>query len=98
MKNIIIKPILTEKMAAQGEQLNRYAFVVDNKANKIEIKNAIENFYKVTVESVNTLNYGGGKKNMKNTNKGVVHQRNKAIKKAIITLASGDVIDLYENI
>ena len=64
MKNIIIKPILTEKMAAQGEQLNRYAFVVDNKANKIEIKNAIENFYKVTVESVNTLNYGGGKKNI----------------------------------
>jgi large subunit ribosomal protein L23 len=98
MKNIIIKPILTEKMAAQSEQLNRYAFVVDNKANKIEIKNAIENFYNVTVESVNTLNHGGGKKNMKYTNQGVVHQRNKAIKKAIITLASGDVIDLYENI
>ena len=44
MKNIIIKPILTEKMAEQGEKLNRYAFEVDKKANKIEIKNAIEKF------------------------------------------------------
>ena len=44
MKNIIIKPILTEKMAEQGEKLNRYAFEVDRKANKIEIKNAVEKF------------------------------------------------------
>ena len=98
MKNIIIKPILTEKMAELGEKLNRYAFEVDNKANKIEIKNAIEKFYGVTVDAVNTMNLGGGKKNMKNTNRGVVYQRNKAVKKAIITVAPGDVIDLYENI
>ena len=98
MKNIIIKPILTEKMAAQGEQLNRYAFEVDKKANKIEIKNAIEKFYGVTVDAVNTMNFGGGKKKMKHTNRGVVYQRIKAVKKAIITVASGDVIDLYENI
>jgi large subunit ribosomal protein L23 len=98
MKNIIIKPILTEKMAELGEKLNRYAFEVDKKANKIEIKNAIEKFYGVTVDAVNTMNLGGGKKNMKNTNRGVVYQRNKAVKKAIITVAPGDVIDLYENI
>ena len=98
MKNIIIKPILTEKMAELGEKLNRYAFEVDKKANKIEIKNAIEKFYGVTVDAVNTMNLGGGKKNMKNTNRGVVYQRNKLVKKAIITVAPGDVIDLYENI
>ena len=98
MKNIIIKPILTEKMAEQGEKLNRYAFEVDKKANKIEIKNAIEKFYGVSVRAVNTMNFGGGKKKMKNTNRGVVYQKNKLVKKAIITVASGDVIDLYENI
>ena len=98
MKNIIIKPILTEKMADLGEKLNRYAFEVDKKANKIEIKNAVEKFYGVTVDAVNTINLGGGKKKMKNTNRGVVYQRTKAVKKAIITVTEGDTIDLYENI
>jgi large subunit ribosomal protein L23 len=88
----MIKPILTEKMAELGEKLNRYACEVDKKANKIEIKNAIEKFYGVTVDAVNTMNLGGGKKNMKNTNRGVVYQRNKAVKKAINTVAPGDVI------
>ncbi len=98
MKGIIHKPILTEKMTVLGEKLNRYGFIVDKKANKIEIKNAIEKLYGVAVDSVNTMNYGGGKKKMKYTSKGVVFQRNAAYKKAIITLAEGDVIDLYENI
>jgi large subunit ribosomal protein L23 len=98
MKNIIIKPILTEKMATQGEELNRYAFEVDKRANKIEIKNAIEKFYGVTVDAVNTMNFGGGKRKMKYTNKGVSFQRTRLVKKAIVTLDAGDTIDLYENI
>ena len=98
MNDIILKPILTEKMADLGERLNRYAFVVDSNANKIEIKNAIENAYGVNVKAVNTMMQGGGKRKMKYTNRGVSFQRNKLIKKAIVTLEEGDTIDLYENI
>ena len=98
MNDIILKPILTEKMADLGERLNRYAFEVDINANKIEIKNAIENAYGVNVKAVNTMKQGGGKRKMKYTNRGVSFQRNKLIKKAIVTLEEGDTIDLYENI
>ena len=98
MNDIILKPILTEKMADLGERLNRYAFEVDSKSNKIEIKNAIENAYGVNVKAVNTMRQGGGKRKMKYTNKGVSFQRTKLIKKAIVTLEEGDTIDLYENI
>ena len=98
MNDIILKPILTEKMADLGERLNRYAFEVNSKANKIEIKNAIENAYGVNVKAVNTMKHGGGKRKMKYTNRGVSFQRTKLIKKAIVTLEEGDSIDLYENI
>jgi large subunit ribosomal protein L23 len=64
MDNIIIKPILTEKMADLGEKLNRYAFEVKNDANKIQIKKAIESAYGVNVKAVNTMKHGGGKRNM----------------------------------
>ena len=98
MNDIILKPILTEKMADLGERLNRYAFEVNSKANKIEIKNAVENAYGVNVKAVNTMKHGGGKRKMKYTNRGVSFQRTKLIKKAIVTLEEGDTIDLYENI
>ena len=61
-------------------------------------RNAFEEYYDVSVISVNTLIHGGGKSKMKHTSKGIVHQKKKILKKAIITLAEGDVIDLYENI
>ena len=98
MDNIIIKPILTEKMADLGERLNRYAFEVNTNANKIQIKNAVEIAYGVNVQAVNTMKHGGGKRKMKYTNKGVSFQRTKLVKKAIVTLDKGDSIDLYENI
>ena len=98
MNDIILKPILTEKMADLGERLNRYAFEVNSKSNKIEIKNAIENAYGVNVKAVNTMKQGGGKRKMKYTNRGVSFQKTKLIKKAIVTLEEGDTIDLYENI
>jgi large subunit ribosomal protein L23 len=98
MENTIIKPILTEKMADLGEKLNRYGFEVKTDVNKIQIKNAIESTYGVSVKSVNTMKHGGGKRKMKYTNKGVSFQRTRVIKKAIVTLDAGDVIDLYENI
>ena len=56
---IIIKPIVTEKLTVQGEKLNRYGFIVDREANKLQIKAAVEQIYNVTVADVNTVNYHG---------------------------------------
>lgn len=95
--SVILKPIVTEKMTAQGEKLNRYGFVVERKANKIEIKNAIEKMYGVTVEVVNTQNYNG-KVKMRSTKKGVAIGRVNRNKKAIVTLKKGDTIDFYSSI
>ena len=98
MQDIIKQPILTEKSNMLSEKKNAYTFIVDKNANKIEIKNAIEKLYNVAVDSVNTMNYGGGKRKMKQTSRGVSFQRNKLYKKAVIRVAEGDAIDLYENI
>lgn len=98
MQNIIIKPLITEKGTSQVEKLNRYGFIVDRFANKIEIKKAIEKHYGVRVNSVNTITTGGGKEIVKYTSKGVAKARKPIVKKAFVTLAEGDVIDLYSNI
>lgn len=97
MKAIIKKPIITEKATELSEKFNRFSFVVDKKANKIEIKDAVENMYGVSVTEVRTMNYGGGKSSVKYTNKGIVEQRNKQWKKAIVTVADGETIDLFNN-
>lgn len=94
---IIVKPIITEKMTDQGEKLNRFGFVVDHKANKLEIKKAVESKYGVSVESVNTMVYAGKRKS-RYTKTGLVEGRTKKFKKAIITVAEGDTIDFYGNI
>ena len=94
---IIIKPIVTEKMTAQGEKLNRYGFIVDRSANKIEIKTAIEQMYNVTVASVNTLNYHG-KRKARYPKAGLLRGRMNHFKKAYVTLAGEDKIDFYANI
>ena len=98
MSSVLIKPIITEKLTSLNEKYNRVGFVVEKTANKVEIAKAIEEMYKVDVESVNTMNYGGGKANVKYTNKGVAHQRVTAYKKAIVTLAKGDSIDFFSGI
>lgn len=95
--DIIIKPIITEKMTAQTEKLNRYGFIVDRKANKIQIRQAIEELYSVKVDAVNTIRYSGKAKS-RYTKTGFVEGRTNAYKKAIITLADGQVIDFYSNI
>jgi len=97
-KNTILKkPHITEKMTEQGEDLNKYGFIVDRNANKIQIRNAIEEMYGVTVESVNTMNYLG-KQRMRYTQAGIIRGKEKNFKKAIVTLAEGDSIDFYSNI
>ena len=94
---IIIKPIVTEKMTVQGEKLNRYGFIVDREANKIQIKDAVEQMYNVTVASVNTLNYHGKRKS-RFTKAGVLRGRMNHYKKAYVTLAGEDKIDFYAKI
>ncbi len=94
---IIVKPIITEKMSAQAEKLNRYGFVVVKTANKLEIKTAIEALYGVKVDSVNTQQYVG-KVKTRNTTRGVAIGRVNRNKKAIVTLKEGETIDFYASI
>ncbi len=95
---IIIKPIFTEKQSAITEKFdNRYGFIVVPSANKIEIKNAIEELYGVHVERINTMRYKG-KLKKRYTKSGVVEGRTPSYKKAIVTLREGEKIDLFSNI
>ncbi len=94
---ILIKPIVTEKMTVQGEKLNRYGFVVDRHANKLQIKTAVEEIYGVKVLDVNTINYHGKRKS-RFTKAGLLSGRANHYKKAIVTLAGEDKIDFYSNI
>jgi large subunit ribosomal protein L23 len=94
---IIKKPIITEKMTNQSEKYNRYAFVVDRKVNKIEIKKAVSEMYDVTVDSVRTM-VCIGKKRVRGTKSGMIVGKTSTYKKAIVTLVDGDSIDFYSNI
>jgi len=94
---ILKKPLLTEKITKLTEKLNRYAFHVDPRANKVQIKGAIEQMYGVTVKAVNTMKYVG-KLKTRNTKAGAVSGRAATYKKAIITLKDGEVIDFYSGI
>ncbi|HRG53705.1 MAG TPA: 50S ribosomal protein L23 [Bacteroidia bacterium] len=95
--SIIIKPVITEKMTAQGEKDGRYGFVVAKTANKVEIKDAVQKLYGVTVAAVNTQNYLGKVKS-RNTTKGLAIGRVNKHKKAIVTLKKGETIDFYAGI
>ncbi|MCC7330972.1 MAG: 50S ribosomal protein L23 [Flavobacteriales bacterium] len=95
--DVIVKPIVTEKMTGLTEKHNRYGFIVNDKANKIQIKNEVEKRYSVTVESINTMNYYGKTKS-RFTKAGLVNGRTNKYKKAVVTLAKGDSIDFYSNI
>lgn len=94
---VLYKPIVTEKMTGQGDDLNKYGFIVDKKANKIQIRKAVEEMYGVTVETVNTMRYGGKQKS-RYTKSGVISGKSKSYKKAVVTLAEGETIDFYSNI
>lgn len=93
---ILRKPIVTEKMTDLSEN-GKYVFEVDKTANKIQIKKAVEDMYGVNVKSVNTMVYYG-KKKTRFTKTGVVTGRKSVIKKAIVQVADGEMIDFYSNI
>jgi large subunit ribosomal protein L23 len=94
---IILKPIISEKMTETGTKLVRYGFFVQKKANKLQIKKAVEQLYGVQVKEVNTMNYEGKVKS-RGTRSGVQIGKTAAFKKAIVTLAEGETIDFYSNI
>jgi len=95
--NIIIKPVVTEKMERLGEKLNRYGFIVDKDANRLQVKEAVEELYGVTVKEVNTMRYGGKHKS-RFTRTGVIAGKTPSYKKAIVTLKEGEQIDFFSNI
>ncbi|KAF0128925.1 MAG: 50S ribosomal protein L23 [Bacteroidetes bacterium] len=95
--NIIVKPVITEKMTAIGEKLQQYGFIVDKRANKLQIKDAIKELYGVEVSTVNTMNYAGKRKS-RFTKTGVIAGKTSAFKKAVVTLADGETIDFFSNI
>jgi large subunit ribosomal protein L23 len=95
--SILIKPIITEKATLGSERFNKYTFLVDPKANKVEIKKAVEAAYSVTVDNVRTQNYGPERK-MRFTKTGVQKGKTNATKKAIVQVAEGDAIDFYSNL
>lgn len=93
---VLIKPLVTEKASAVNEH-GKYGFIVDKKANKVEIKKEVEKVYSVTVESVNTM-IQPGKSKSRYTKSGLIEGKTPAYKKAIIKVADGDIIDFYSGI
>ncbi len=94
--SILRKPLVTEKVSALNEK-GKYGFIVDTDANKVEIRKAVEKQYGVNVEKVNTM-VVMGKKKTRYTKAGVLAGRKPSYKKAIVTLAAGEVIDFYSNV
>lgn len=84
-------------MTADSELYNRYGFIVDPSANKLQIKEAVETTYGVSVEKVRTMNYGP-KRKTRYTKTGVQHGKTNAFKKAIVDVADGEAIDFYNNL
>lgn len=93
-KNVLIKPLITEKTESLSEGQNQYTFVVDKRANKVEIKKAVEEMYSVSVEQVRTL-IMPGRFVTRSTRSGMLQGRKPAFKKAIITLNEGEEIDFF---
>ncbi len=94
--NILIKPVITEKATIDSQKFNRYTFVIKKNANKIQVKNAVESTYGVTVNKVRTLNHPALRKT-KHTKKGLVTGLTSGYKKAVVQLAEGE-IDFYNNL
>ena len=94
-KEILIRPILTEKMLKLQEIERKYAFKVSKNANKITVKRAVQDRFDVIVENVNIANIKGKTKQM-NTRRGITRGKRSDWKKAIITLREGDAINFFE--
>jgi large subunit ribosomal protein L23 len=94
---VLVRPAITEKSEMLAEKENKYTFIVDKRADKVQIKNAVQDMYDVTVKHVNT-NIIPAKKKLKATKAGYVMGGKPAYKKAVITVSEGDFIDYYGEI
>ena len=97
MMNVILKPLVTEKATNDSELRNRYTFLVKKNANKVEIKNAVQERYSVTVNKVRTQIYGPERRT-KYTKSGIQNSKSVVRKKVIVQLVEGDSIDFYNNL
>jgi len=95
--SVLIKPIITEKATLGSETLNRYTFLVHPKANKVEIKKAVESAYGVSVKRVRTLNIGSERR-IRYTKTGIQKGKTSATKKAMVQVSEGDAIDFYDKL
>lgn len=95
-KQVLIKPIITEKTDRLSDKLVQYTFLVAKDANKIEIKKAVEATFNVAVESVNTL-VNPGKMKVRNTKSKIIRGMKPSFKKAVVTLSKGESIDFFGN-
>jgi len=95
--NILVKPIISEKMQAVSEKYNRYGFIVDRKATKSQIKHAIEEVYGVRIDKINTL-VQRGRATVRQTKAGMIHGQKNTVKKAIVFVNKKDKIDIFSNI
>jgi len=93
-KDILIRPLITEKADKLSESLGQYTFLVNKKANKVEIKKAVEEWFNVEVEAVRTA-IMPSKSKVRNTKSGIQRGRVSSYKKAMVTLAEGDEIDFF---
>jgi large subunit ribosomal protein L23 len=95
-RQIIIRPLYTEKISRLQESENKFAFAVARSANKIEIRKEIEKKFEVTIIGIQTMNVRG-KMRQQLTRAGRFYGRRPDWKKAIVTLAKGQTLDLFEN-
>ncbi len=94
MKQILIRPLVTEKITKQQEKLGQYGFIVDTSANKIEIKEAVEKMFSVSVQGVSTM-IMPKKSKQRFTKTNILTGSKPKYKKAIVTLAKGESIDFF---
>jgi large subunit ribosomal protein L23 len=94
IKQIIIRPMITEKAERLSTKRNQYTFLVAKDANKIEVSKAIEKMYNVSVDSVNTLMMPG-KPKARNTRTAIIKGKKPSFKKAIVSLKPGDEINVF---
>ena len=94
LADVLVRPVLTEKVNLQMEKSGRYTFEVDKRSNKLEIKKAVEEFYVVKVTDINTV-VVPGKNKTRYTKAGFLQGVKPSYKKAIVTLAEGESIDLF---
>ena len=94
--DVLVRPLITEKSSYQSSKLNQYSFVVANKATKTMVKDAVETLFDVSVVRVNIVNAPAKRGRRVRSRRLLV--RRPGFKKAIITLADGETLEMFEGV